>query len=586
MRSRTVSSVSARSFVAAAIVIIVAAPAAPAAPWKRIPGLEGGHVLAVAADPVEPGTVWAATSGPAIDPVVLWVRRRAAGRFARVMEVDVFDDGVALDATTSGPLLLAGRVLARSHGGLPVRIAEGVIAMDADASGRHIGLVSADGFVRFSHDGGRTWLTGPSVADPESDLDEARVAVGAGGRAIYVEARFEHVGSADGGATWRNLDPDLTFAPLPREPLGAVASGLNAIWRTADAGTTVVRVAEHEAAGPVSVGSGGTLWLTAAGGVERSGDGGVTWARVGNGSDVAADPLDPLRALSADLTGVMEVRVGRPMRLLTAGLQVSPVEAVGVDQAAHLLYASWAGALWQTADHGRHWTRLEVDTAGDITVITGSRHSVVYAGSSRSSDEGLTWISASSVTPDGLDPQLVRRQGTDRAIEQSSDGLRWRRTGRAPTGFSMIAAGGHGTVIARSFLGRIATSGDGGRRWRKRGRLVRPGRIISASPWARSVLFAHDADSGKVEVTRDEGATWSPVRLPATSAFDLVADPARTGVLFAGTAAGVWRSGDGGRTWRADGLRSSIGDVLVVGRRVYAATDAGLFTRALPSPGG
>ena len=101
-------------------------------------------------------------------------------------------------------------------------------------------------------------------------------------------------------------------------------------------------------------------------------------------------------------------------------------------------------------------------------------------------------------------------------------------------------------------------------------------------------------------VTRDEGAHFAgpgqglpdgPVRAMALSSYFSV-DP----VLFAAPAnGGVYRSSDGGATWKASGLSAQVvGDLVWLGPFLYAAGESGFYrsqdagaswTRLAASPG-
>jgi photosystem II stability/assembly factor-like uncharacterized protein len=87
----------------------------------------------------------------------------------------------------------------------------------------------------------------------------------------------------------------------------------------------------------------------------------------------------------------------------------------------------------------------------------------------------------------------------------------------------------------------------------------------------------------------DAGATWTPASggLPTgVAVYDLAADPAAPGTLYAATSGGVYVTRDGGALWSAinDGLPNlTVWTVAVDPVRpgvVYAGNAAGLFELA------
>ena len=134
-----------------------------------------------------------------------------------------------------------------------------------------------------------------------------------------------------------------------------------------------------------------------------------------------------------------------------------------------------------------------------------------------------------------------------------------------------------------------AGTGDGLLRSRDGGRTFAPtalsGTAVHRLEWPGPALVVA-CDRGLV-VTRDEGAHFAgpgqglpagPVQAMALSSYFTV-DP----VAFAAPASGgVYRSSDGGATWKASGLSAQVvGDLVWLGPFLYAAGRA----RVLPQPG-
>lgn len=80
-------------------------------------------------------------------------------------------------------------------------------------------------------------------------------------------------------------------------------------------------------------------------------------------------------------------------------------------------------------------------------------------------------------------------------------------------------------------------------------------RTIAADPRRRSTVWAATAQHGVYKST-DAGASWSP-SLPRRPGFDgithdLAVDPRRPAVVYAATSAGVFKTANGGREWKAE----------------------------------
>jgi photosystem II stability/assembly factor-like uncharacterized protein len=152
------------------------------------------------------------------------------------------------------------------------------------------------------------------------------------------------------------------------------------------------------------------------------------------------------------------------------------------------------------------------------------------------------------------------------AIAQGADGAIWAGTGEINPGGGSITFGGTG----------VYRSDDGGRSWRQRGlaNSGTTGRIVTHPTDPRTVYVAAGGDlfnpGGErgVYKTTDGGRTWRRVLANATpfsGGADLVMDPSNPNRLYAamwdhrrepdirtygGVGSGLWRTDDGGATWK------------------------------------
>jgi hypothetical protein len=219
------------------------------------------------------------------------------------------------------------------------------------------------------------------------------------------------------------------------------------------------------------------------------------------------------------------------------------------------LFAGTADGLWRTRDWGGTWEAVKPGRSGGIAPQGAVRaiHAIgprVYVGAERqlttSDDFGETWTER---TVPGLILALL------------------------PSRYPQADA----TLFIGTTEG-LVKSPDAGRTF---GKPLLPGLPVSRIEWPGPALVV--ATGRGVMVSPDGGATFTgpgtgmpdaAVLSLALSAF-FAADP----VLFAGTAGeGVFRSADGGKSWRPAGLAGQrVTDLVWLGPFLYAATDGGVL---------
>jgi photosystem II stability/assembly factor-like uncharacterized protein len=154
-------------------------------------------------------------------------------------------------------------------------------------------------------------------------------------------------------------------------------------------------------------------------------------------------------------------------------------------------------------------------------------------------------------------------------------------------------------VLAGSSAGQLWLSRDGGRSWADAGApLPFPGWVVSAlrfdlnRPARLWVALRGIWSGGHVAYSDDLGKSWVARAggLPEEPVYTLALVPGREGHLYAGTLSGVWKSEDGGGSWRrltgelaemqkVTSLLVDAGqpDTVIAGtwRRAYRSDDAG-----------
>jgi hypothetical protein len=223
-----------------------------------------------------------------------------------------------------------------------------------------------------------------------------------------------------------------------------------------------------------------------------------------------------------------------------ATAQVSPVVT------SLTLFAGTPAGLWRSGDWGARWDLVRPSATHTILplgprVLVGNDNAVLV-----SEDFGVVWSEVALGTP-VLAVLPSRYPQSDPTVFAGTSGglLRSEDAGRTfkPTGLT-------GTPVHR---------------------LEWPGPALVIAT-GRGVVVSQDAAS--TFAPPGEGLPAGEVRALALSSFFAV-DP----VLFAGVGdAGVFRSRDGARTWRASGLEGhTVHDLVWLGPILYAATERGLF---------
>jgi photosystem II stability/assembly factor-like uncharacterized protein len=543
-----------------------AAFAQPAAgSWTGF-GPGGGDVSSLAVDPVHPARVYAATRELDSSPGTLY--RSANG-------------GQTWQA-------LAGPGL-------------GLVALDP----AHPATVYAGGSILLrSADGGQTWS---DVSPPlQGTRQLTTLAVTPGGIVLASDAgsgATRLLRSADGGQTWSVVLQTAgslyqTIAVDPTAPARVYFTNGTAVYESADAGESwpLASSPGGSFASPIvafglAPSAPSTLYASGYGQIYRSDDGALTWLPVGTLQDsqpnaLLVDPRLPGKVYGVSTRGIFTSTDGGETWMPThRGLPQpgrAPLEMLSLAMASSqpgFLYAGTVGwGVARSARAGVGW-RIGVETGlndGFVELLKfhPSRPGTVYVGldwkspgdrSFRSTDGGRTWQPfARGLTQDGW---------TDLAFDPADADLLYAQTS---AGISKSTDGGDTWVHISDQRGRIAALG-------------------------RQTLLA--ADCGLAKST-DEGRTWN-VKIPcetpdgnsARSLRSLWVNPKDLRNVYvqfdvhapthpSGPSQEVFRSQDGGTTWKVLALRAQVLEATSFAvspgdSRVVYAVDDDLFARSL-----
>ncbi len=227
-------------------------------------------------------------------------------------------------------------------------------------------------------------------------------------------------------------------------------------------------------------------------------------------------------------------------------------------------------------------------------------YAAVTGGMYKSRDAGATWTWAGtglyaasqtlSVAVDPLHPETVyASQGN---VYRSVDGGQTWKFIRVGASAYQVAVHPRstGAVFAATTTGIFRTS-DGGDTWRRMTQGLPKSysaTLIAFDPSSERRMYAFiqadfDAPVGKLARSTDGGFTWQVLRngpQQGQRILSLAVDPRARGTLYAGTNRAVYKSTDGGTTWRQTSLAAGFVWTLMVHPRlgvVYAGTNSGLF---------
>ncbi|GAB4514268.1 MAG: hypothetical protein Kow0047_26040 [Anaerolineae bacterium] len=280
-------------------------------------------------------------------------------------------------------------------------------------------------------------------------------------------------------------------------------------------------------------------------------------------------------------------RIWRPASELPDGVHILAIHAT----AGQILVGTNGQGLFRSQDDGRRWepaTEIGQTHVARLWEISGEP-SLLFArtrrGLFRSSDAGDHWEPTATdiearidaLAEDPTQNVLFLATGAGEIYRSDDQGVRWQRWGSLPRAGLVQALHipeGGGPWLAATEHG-LAISRDAGQSWS----LAPQG---PGHPMGFAMVRLGD---GEILLGHGQGIarwipgqqTWEPADegLPLVSVLSLSAAPSHPDILYAGTnGGGVYRSDDGGQTWRPAGLAGrAIPDLAVHPQdpeRVYA----------------
>jgi MYXO-CTERM domain-containing protein len=349
----------------------------------------------------------------------------------------------------------------------------------------------------------------------------------------------------------------------------------------------------------------GTVFAATDGGVARSVDGGQTWTQLNAGIAtlqlyaLCADPSSPLTVYGGSQDNGISMRASSS--LTWTGLSAGDGGPCAVDpKNPKLVLVSGAEAtIFRTLDGfaGDPILAFTTDPAdcssgapgcgdrtGFIAPLAGdpSTSGTFYVGTYRvyqTKDGGAKWSAVSGDLTAGASSMKC----PNASFAPLDDAL----------SVLAVAPSAPGTIYAGSQTGVLSVTTNGGQTWTRVDKPPLPGRWISGlaiDPGDSKTVFASfsgfdaatPAAPGHVFRSTDGGQTWALRDIPADVPVDsLLGHPVGSGLLYAGTDAGLLVTTDGGQTWTSfdDGLPNAPVYALVY-QRPAGALLAGTFGRS------
>ncbi len=535
--------------------------------WTATPGPTPSH-LPVNALLATPAAVYVNVVSNSPAPVAIgflfkstdrgasWSPLGTGGFFVTALAADPANPGVLYAGSHTGVFRSAdgGSTWTAASGGLPA--GADVTALLAPAPGTLYAALTRGGKVFRSTDGGSHWQR-MSRGITNSSL--TAFAAGPNPAVLYVAA---NTGTSEPGSLFRTADG-------------------GAHWQRADAGLPADLQALVVNPRSLALFAGSRI-----AGVFRSGDGATTWKTASHGlravatDAVVADPKRPaiLFAGTPDFGLIKTADGGASWQGTGVSLGARKPLAIDPRQPATVYASSLQGKLLRSRNGGRSWQTISLPNDSPANGVSGlvldpNDSSILYAVRpreiDRSADGGDTWTTEVTSTCVTLSyPAITPSSQVYAGAVSSCQSL-------AGGGVLMRdAAGEWRTVeVAVNLLYPTPTA-------------------LAADPRQPSTLYTGlsglliEPPASVSEVYRTiDGVTWSPLALsgslgPATAfAFP----PAEPGVVYiAIRGQGIYRSEDGGETWRTvnAGLPSYSIPALAVSAdssTVYAATAGGLY---------
>ena len=524
---------------------------AGAAEWRNI-SPDGGRILHVAIDPLNPSTVYAAT---------------CAGLFKSV------DSGTSWSSTTYTP----------SPACDPLNRPAAVIV-----DPRNSGTLYVTGCAPSkSTDGGVTWR--PLVVSPDTTTCIQSIAIDPTNSATLYAAGGRIYKSTDGGDSWTVLIdiPDGTLVLVdPQNPSILYATGRGGLLKSVDAGASqetanngLIGSVEALAVDPTN---SSTLYAGSAGHIFRSEDGGASWQERDAGLPLSpvgstiqnfpvvalvVNPLNPSTIYAllrenafSSFYFVSSSNGGTTWTIAHNPVGAFDLTAIAVDSTdPSTLYLGTSNGILKTTDGGSRWTQSNsglkavsvgsiLATSGAVTALNATPRKTLGASLFGTVDGGTTWSVSglpefvTQLEPDPGNSLTVYASGETDILKSNNQGVNF-CCGITPDDWP---------IPQNINTGWITSLNDS---------------PLAIDPWNGSTLYRgvtqcspYRTCDTRVWKSIDSGLNWTPLdslngKSCCSYVSQIAVEPQDSAVVYAGTAddnqtgSGLWKSLDGGASW-------------------------------------
>lgn len=328
-------------------------------------------------------------------------------------------------------------------------------------------------------------------------------------------------------------------------------------------------------------------------------------------ADTSAFPAAVAGSSKVPAMGPKATPVGRSTLASWSPIGPDPergVYAIAVDPRYPHIYAAVGGdtyTVFKTNDGGATWAPLVTfpEFVGELHLDLYSPD-IVYAVTAsslyRSSDAGGTWqaiangLGACCLAFDSLAAGTLYAGSPTAFLVSTDHGSTWTPRGPELAGKAVgpIATTSSGKFYAVADGKNFWTSDDSGLSWNLVHEFPNGGlQPLIAHRWIHSTVYVSESCCGGVGVptvppalpvwkSEDGGSTWREIFRTEGGANAIALDPSDSAVLYAGGYAGVFRSANGGTSWTAinEGLSGRVFSLeLDQGSTLFAGTTSGAF---------